>query len=138
MDEETDSGDELRAGGRYNFLLAPLKDLEQNWNIDIYTTLNEYIKKLHGEDDDDVDKENEQPQQRGKVFNFAEAAVLIFGSAGVYQKKVEYVHQLAMSFFEQLRLCEQKKKKKKGERRSTIVGWCKLKGFVSLQLVLTQ
>jgi condensin-2 complex subunit H2 len=35
--------------------------------------------------------------QGGQTFNFAEAALLIQGSAVIYSKKVEYLYQLVYS-----------------------------------------
>lgn len=45
-------------------------------------------------------------------FNFAEAAVLITGSTNVYSKKVEYVYQIAATFFENLKDHKEIRKKK--------------------------
>ena len=46
----------------------------------------------------------------GGHFNFAQAALVVAGGAEVYGRKVDYVHQLTLGFFEQL---NQKAKKKK-------------------------
>jgi len=46
-------------------------------------------------------------------FNFTEAALLIHGTTSVYVKKVDYVHQLALNFFDQLREDPKQEKKRK-------------------------
>ncbi|KAI1732982.1 condensin II complex subunit CAP-H2 or CNDH2, c-term domain-containing protein [Ditylenchus destructor] len=94
-------------GGEYQFLLQPVRDLATNWEIDISACLAEYIRKLI----DDSDTYIEDNGNR-KLFNFAEAAVLIHGSTNVYSKKVEYVYQIATNFFDQLKESKPKKRQK--------------------------
>eukprot|EP00808_Paulinella_micropora_P000067 g11288.t1 len=73
-------------GSRFGHLLKPIRDLATNWNIDIATELEEYLSELESIvitfDDGETN------------FNFAEAALLIQGSACVYSKKVEYLYGL--------------------------------------------
>ncbi|KAI1726513.1 condensin II complex subunit CAP-H2 or CNDH2, c-term domain-containing protein [Ditylenchus destructor] len=94
-------------GGEYQFLLQPVRDLATNWEIDISACLAEYIRKLI----DDSDTYIEDNGNR-KLFNFAEAAVLIHGSTNVYSKKVEYVYQIATNFFDQLKESKPKKRQR--------------------------
>lgn len=62
-------------------ILQPLRDLAANWDIDITAQLDEYMEScLSSVDPTSV--------------NFAEAAILIHGSASVYSKKVEYLYKL--------------------------------------------
>ncbi|CAJ0603286.1 unnamed protein product [Cylicocyclus nassatus] len=60
-------------------------------------------------DDEEHDVNNEHR------FNFAEAAMLIQGSAFVFGRKVDYVHSQAVHFFEALQSHKTKKKKKGGD-----------------------
>lgn len=47
-----------------------------------------------------------------KNFNFAEAGLLIQGTAMVYGRKVEYIHQIAMQLLDKLK--ERGSRKRKG------------------------
>lgn len=62
-------------------LLTPIKDLAKSWNVDISTELENYISQF----DDDLNSDN-----------FAEAALVIQGSAAVWSKKVEYLFKFAV------------------------------------------
>lgn len=88
------------AGERYKFLLQPVKNLANNWDLDIAKTLEDYIRKMVDENDSAVLVDQ---NGRRKIFNFAEAAMLIHGTTTVYVKKVEYVLQIAQNFFDQLK-----------------------------------
>ncbi|KAJ7373723.1 Condensin-2 complex subunit H2, partial [Desmophyllum pertusum] len=71
---------------RYTHLLQPIRDLTKNWDIDVAAQLEEYLAEI----------------ERIKItfdggrttMNFAEAALVIQGSACVYSKKVEYLYTL--------------------------------------------
>ena len=65
---------------RFHHLLAPLRDLAKNWNIDIATDLEEYLEEL--------DKVTISFEGGQKNLNFAEAALLIQGTACIYSRKV--------------------------------------------------
>jgi len=78
--------DQAQAGQRFSHLLKPLKDLAENWNIDIAAELLEYLEEL------DSIVINFEHGEMG--LNFAEAALLIQGSTMVYSKKVEFLHAL--------------------------------------------
>lgn len=61
-------------------------DLAQNWNIDVARDLEEYLDELEGV---------EISFDGGKTsLNFAQAALLIQGSACIYSRKVEYLYTL--------------------------------------------
>ncbi|VDK60500.1 unnamed protein product [Cylicostephanus goldi] len=101
-------GDEFEgAGQRYAFLLRPLKDLGKNFEIDIAKELDDYCQQLK-----DVAEDQENDVNNEHRFNFAEAAMLIQGSAFVFGRKVDYVHSQAVHFFEALQSHKTKKKKK--------------------------
>eukprot|EP00466_Bigelowiella_natans_P016215 jgi/Bigna1/74920/fgenesh1_pg.31_\ len=70
---------------RFAHLLKPIKDLATNWNINVASELEEYMLTL---------EEIHTSFDGGKDLNFAEAALLIQGSAGVYSKKVEFLYSL--------------------------------------------
>ena len=65
---------------RFHHLLAPLRDLAKNWNIDIATDLEEYLEEL--------DKVTISFEGGQKNLNFAGAALLIQGTACIYSRKV--------------------------------------------------
>ena len=73
---------------------AVSRDLAGNWNIDIASELEEYVDDLQGISIDFVDGETN--------LNFAEAALLIQGSACIYSKKVEFLHALVFKTLELL------------------------------------
>lgn len=75
------SGD---SDSRFSALINPIRDLAQNWNVNIASTLEEYLDEL----------ENIKLSCNGKELNFAEAALLIQGSTTIYSKKVEHLHAL--------------------------------------------
>ncbi|KAG1701413.1 Condensin-2 complex subunit H2 [Nymphon striatum] len=71
---------------RFSHLLNPIRDLAKNWNIDLSSNLEEYLADLGN---------IELTFDNGKTtMNFAQAALLIQGSACVYSKKVEYLYNL--------------------------------------------
>ncbi|XP_073435387.1 condensin-2 complex subunit H2 isoform X2 [Dendrobates tinctorius] len=78
---------------RFIHLLQPIRDLTKNWDVDVAAQLGEYLEEL---DQICISFDG------GKTtMNFAEAALLIQGSACIYSKKVEYLYSLvyqAMDF----------------------------------------
>lgn len=71
---------------RFAHLLEPIRDLASNWHIDLASELEEYLQEL---------EHIHISFDQGKTqLNFAEAALLIQGSACVYSKKVEYLYSL--------------------------------------------
>eukprot|EP00658_Telonema_sp_P-2_P085460 TRINITY_DN9748_c0_g1_i2.p1 TRINITY_DN9748_c0_g1~~TRINITY_DN9748_c0_g1_i2.p1 ORF type:complete len:644 (+),score=133.08 TRINITY_DN9748_c0_g1_i2:122-2053(+) len=74
-------------------LLKPIRDLSENWSIDIAQELESYLHELG-----DI----QISFGAGESLNFAEAALLIQGSACIYGKKVEYLHALVFKVMEML------------------------------------
>ncbi|CAL5219116.1 g890 [Coccomyxa viridis] len=70
---------------KYKHLLQPIRDLAANWDINIANDLEEYLGVL---------EHLTFSFDGGPNLNFAEAALLIQGSACVYSKKVEHLHGL--------------------------------------------
>eukprot|EP00457_Paulinella_chromatophora_P001918 gb/GEZN01001920.1/.p1 GENE.gb/GEZN01001920.1/~~gb/GEZN01001920.1/.p1 ORF type:complete len:787 (-),score=115.36 gb/GEZN01001920.1/:386-2716(-) len=99
--------DDQKRGNRFAHLLKPIRDLAANWNIDIATELEEYLGELESIVISFDDGETN--------FNFAEAALLIQGSACVYSKKVEYLYGL---LYKTLDVLIQKKTKDKKQESS--------------------
>ncbi|XP_010548979.1 PREDICTED: condensin-2 complex subunit H2 [Tarenaya hassleriana] len=81
-------------GGSRIHTVQPERDLEANWDVDLSDKLEEYLLKIcsgeiMGNEDD------------GQItVNFAEAALLLQGSAQVYSKKVEYLYNLVLHTLE--------------------------------------
>ncbi|ETN83153.1 hypothetical protein NECAME_07569, partial [Necator americanus] len=98
------------AGQRYAFLLRPVKDLSKNFEINIAKELDDYCQQLRN-----AAENEEYGVDNQHRFNFAEAAMLIQGSAFVFGRKVDYVHSQALHFFEALKPQKSKKKKKAGD-----------------------
>ena len=87
---------------RFANLLEPIRDLAQNWSIDIASELEEYLGELEAItiSFDELD---------GRTLNFVEAAMVIQGSACIYGKKVEHLHELVLQTLHQI--VEKKKSK---------------------------
>ncbi|KAL3110183.1 hypothetical protein niasHT_015786 [Heterodera trifolii] len=116
---EIDMAEFEGAGERYKFLIQPVKDLAANWDLDIAKTLEDYIRKVVAETKRIDAEAPDDEYRRHKVFNFAEAALLIHGTTTVYARKVDYVLQKAQNFFDQLREDENihHQQQQKGKRR---------------------
>nr|XP_014351603.1 PREDICTED: condensin-2 complex subunit H2 [Latimeria chalumnae] len=71
---------------RYTHLLQPIRDLTKNWEVDVASQLEEYLEEL--------DQLCITFDGGRTTMNFAEAALLIQGSACIYSKKVEYLYTL--------------------------------------------
>ncbi|KAJ5067122.1 condensin-2 complex subunit h2 [Anaeramoeba ignava] len=92
---------------KYSHLLKPIRGLAENWNIDIAKELEEYLTELES---------IKFTFDGGKThLNFAEAALLIQGSACVYSKKVEYLYNL---LYQTLDLLTEKRKNQKSKNLS--------------------
>ncbi|XP_035640232.1 condensin-2 complex subunit H2-like isoform X2 [Oncorhynchus keta] len=71
---------------RFAHLLQPIRELTKNWDIDVASELADYLEEL---DEMCISFDG------GKTtLNFAEAALLIQGSACIYSKKVEHLYNL--------------------------------------------
>jgi condensin-2 complex subunit H2 len=89
-------------------LLEPIRDLAQNWSIDLATELEDYLHEL---------EEITISFDGGETnVNFAEAALLIQGSACVYSKKVEYLYNLLYHTLEAV-----VEKKRKGQQTKSSI-----------------
>lgn len=75
--------DELK---KYEFILRPIKDLTKNWEVDVSQILEKYMC--------DIEKLSFTVNNGDSVVNFAEASLLIQGTACVWSRKVEYLHML--------------------------------------------
>ena len=82
---------------RFEYLLKPLRDMAENWEVDIALVLEQYLEILNEMEFafDEGSREDGLPGDPGKKFSFAEAAYIIQGSGCVYSKKVEYLYNLA-------------------------------------------
>ncbi|XP_045582218.2 condensin-2 complex subunit H2 [Procambarus clarkii] len=79
---------------RFSVFLNPIRDLTKNWEVDIAKYLEEYLEEL---------AEVQITFDGGEtLMNFAEAAMLIQGSATVYSKKVEFLWQMVLQMLDLL------------------------------------
>ncbi|KAK3881779.1 hypothetical protein Pcinc_013809 [Petrolisthes cinctipes] len=79
---------------RFSVFLNPIRDLTKNWEVDIAKYLEEYLEEL---------SEVQITFNGGEtVMNFAQAAMLIQGSATVYSKKVEFLWQMVLQMLDLL------------------------------------
>nr|XP_006820538.1 PREDICTED: condensin-2 complex subunit H2-like [Saccoglossus kowalevskii] len=67
-------------------LIQPIRDLAQNWEVDVASRLEEYLTEL-----EDV---RITFDGGATTMNFAEAALLIQSSTCIYSRKVEYLYSL--------------------------------------------
>ena len=97
---------------RFANLLEPIRDLAQNWSIDIASELEEYLGELEAItiSFDELD---------GRTLNFVEAAMVIQGSACIYGKKVEHLHELVLQTLHQI---IEKKKSKEAQAQAAADG----------------
>ncbi|XP_061570885.1 condensin-2 complex subunit H2 [Cololabis saira] len=91
------------AESRYAHLLQPIRELTKNWEIDVASELNDYLEEL---------EETSITFDGGKTrLDFAEAALLIQGSACIYSKKVEMLYSLVCTTLDYVN--DRKKKRSK-------------------------
>lgn len=89
---QTSPSQDLEA--RFSVFLNPIRDLTKNWEVDIAKYLEEYLEEL---------AEVQITFDGGEtMMNFAEAAMLIQGSATVYSKKVEFLWQMVLQMLDLL------------------------------------
>ncbi|XP_061839542.1 condensin-2 complex subunit H2 [Nerophis lumbriciformis] len=87
---------------RYAHLMKPIRELTDNWDVDVASELNDYLEEL---DEMCITFD-------GKTrLNFAEAALLIQGSASIYSKKVELLYSLVYQTLEYI--SDRSKKRRK-------------------------
>ena len=87
-DNEVEQEEEEDRKNRFNHLLKPIRDLAENFNINLACELEEYLDELETITISFNDEEGI------KQLNFAEAALLIRGSSLIYSKKVDYLYDL--------------------------------------------
>ncbi|XP_060885228.1 condensin-2 complex subunit H2 [Labrus mixtus] len=92
---------------RYAHLLQPIRELTKNWDIDVASELNDYLDEL-----DEMCITFDGGKTR---LNFAEAALLIQGSACIYSKKVELLHSLVYQTLEYINDRNKKRSKRAAE-----------------------
>lgn len=80
---------------RFAHLLKPIRDLQDNFNIDLAHELEEYLDQL-----ENAQFAFENAAGKNGFVDFAEAALLIQGSTCVYSKKVEYLYNLVYQALE--------------------------------------
>ena len=88
LDNEVEQEEEEDRKNRFNHLLKPIRDLAENFNINLACELEEYLDELETITISFNDEEGI------KQLNFAEAALLIRGSSLIYSKKVDYLYDL--------------------------------------------
>ncbi|XP_063074121.1 condensin-2 complex subunit H2 isoform X2 [Engraulis encrasicolus] len=89
------------AENRFAQLLKPIRELTENWEVDLVAQLGDYLQEL---------EEVQISFDGGKTtMNFAEAALLLQGTTSIYGKKVELLHRLV---FQTLDYISNKNKKK--------------------------
>lgn len=84
----------MDATERFAYLLKPIRELSDNWNIDIASELEDYLEELDNVSFAFKDGEEDGKERELIPMSFAEAAMLIQGSACVYSRKVEYLYNL--------------------------------------------
>lgn len=92
---------------RFAHLLQPIRELTKNWDVDVASQLNDYLEEL-----DEMCITFDEGKTR---LNFAEAALLIQGSACIYSKKVELLHSLVYQTLEYINDKNKKKNKQAAE-----------------------
>mmetsp|Transcript_8244 Transcript_8244/g.14588 ORF Transcript_8244/g.14588 Transcript_8244/m.14588 type:complete len:689 (-) Transcript_8244:60-2126(-) len=106
--------DEGERESKFAHLLKPIKDLADNFDVDIAAELFEYLEEL--------DKIVINFEGGELNLNFAEAALLIQGSTMVYSKKVEHLYSLVFNVLDLL--CDGKTnvqaESKKNKRKSMV------------------
>merc|ERR1712060_779481 len=84
MNKEKNRSFELTS--KYNIFTKTIKNLKNFWSIDIAADLEKYLLKIS---ENEISSFEEVSQT-----NFAEAALILQGSAQIYGKKVELLHWL--------------------------------------------
>jgi len=90
--------------------IQPLRDLALNFDIDIEPYLREYLEDVSGQNDvndndEDEDEENYTDTATATTTTqqtFATAAIKLQTSAGIYDRKVEYLHKSTYEVLDEL------------------------------------
>lgn len=96
--------------------IQPLRDLARNFDIDIEPYLQEYLQ--HTANNDFLSSNNGSDNDDAKS-NFSQAALKIQNSAAIYNRKVDFLHQVVYEVFNdfiQAQLYSSKKKKRKSSK----------------------
>ena len=91
--------------GRFAHLLKPIRDLAENFSIDLAAELEDYLEELEGIEISFHDEASDAT----RTLNFAEAALLIRGSSLIYSKKVDYLYELVFKVLDTV--CAQRDKR---------------------------
>jgi len=81
-------GEAEKVAARFAALLREERDPAAIWNIDVSSLLEDYITL--------VASTGTQSSGSRTNFNFAEAALLIQGSASIYGRKADFLHSLVL------------------------------------------
>ena len=113
MDVDSDEEHETiskqkKATEKFMALLKPIKDAALAFDVDVDEALEDYVEACVRYVEKDA----------GAMINFAEAGLLLQGSAVVYGRKVDGVHALVYRVLELLRTGQ--KEKEKAEKKAAV------------------
>ena len=115
MDVDSDNEDtndavtkQKKATEKFMALLKPIKDAALAFDVDVDEALEDYVEACVRYVEKDA----------GAMINFAEAGLLLQGSAVVYGRKVDGVHALVYRVLELLRTGQ--KEKEKAEKKAAV------------------
>ena len=113
QDMDVDSDDDnvtkqKKATEKFMALLKPIKDAALAFDVDVDEALEDYVEACVRYVEKDA----------GAMINFAEAGLLLQGSAVVYGRKVDGVHALVYRVLELLRTGQ--KEKEKAEKKAAV------------------
>jgi len=105
--QQSQSQDSTIEDQRFAELLKPIKDLTQNWEVPLAEIMSEYM---------DVLQQVTITFDGGQTsVNFAQAALVLQGTASVYSKKVDFLWQMVLKTTELLRNKEENEGSADGE-----------------------
>ncbi|CAI5445021.1 unnamed protein product [Caenorhabditis angaria] len=78
---------------KWAYLLKPAKDLTDNFSIDLLSYLNEYLDVIRHRNEEEDQEQSFDVESNYKLFNFAQACLVIQGSTMVYAKKVDFIFE---------------------------------------------
>ena len=135
QDMDVDSDDDniskqKKATEKFMALLKPIKDAALAFDVDVDEALEDYVEACVRYVEKDA----------GAMINFAEAGLLLQGSAVVYGRKVDGVHALVYRVLELLRTGQ--KEKEKAEKKAAVrsrrpVVWRRLHAIDATRVHLT-
>ena len=111
MDVDSDDDNvtkQKKATEKFMALLKPIKDAALAFDVDVDEALEDYVEACVRYVEKDA----------GAMINFAEAGLLLQGSAVVYGRKVDGVHALVYRVLELLRTGQ--KEKEKAEKKAAV------------------